>query len=79
MYLIFDLSNIALCSPVNRGWKVKLHIWGEVCCAISWDIMQLATETIHHLRKLSRLLQSATEHLMTEFVYILERYSITNN
>jgi len=57
MYLIFDSSNIAFFSPINRAWEDKLHIWGEVGCAISWDIMYLATETVHQLRKLSRLLQ----------------------
>jgi len=57
MYLIFDWSDISLCSPVNRVWKVKLYIWREVGCAISWDIVY-TTETVHQLCKLNSVLQS---------------------
>jgi len=29
-YLIFDRSNIALLSPVNRVWKIELHVRRQV-------------------------------------------------
>jgi len=63
MYLIFDSSNIALCSPIDRIWKIKFYIWGEVGCAISWGIVYVATETIHQLCKLDCLLQSTRQYL----------------
>jgi len=60
-YLIFDRSDVALCSPVDRVWELKLYVWRQICCAISWSVVHMTTITIHQLCILSRLLQCTSE------------------
>ena len=55
-HLIFDWSNIALLSPVDRVWKIELHVWRQVGWAISWSVVFATTQPVHQLCKLSCLL-----------------------
>ena len=55
-YLVFDRSNIALLSPVDCVWKIKVYVWRQIGCAISWSVY-VTTEAIHQLHELICLLR----------------------
>lgn len=62
MYLVFDWSDVSLCSPVDCIRKINLHIKREIGTAIPRSIMRTTTEAIHQFRILDRFLKTCHQH-----------------